>query len=136
MNVSIVIVNWNSTECLLDCLVSIEKTTRDIEYEIIVVDNASVDEPLHVISERFPSVQLVRSDVNLGFARANNLGSDFALGHKVLFLNPDTLILGDAISLMVRLMDADPGIGILGCCVFKPRLKPPDQCDPALSHDF
>jgi GT2 family glycosyltransferase len=123
MNLSIVIVNWNSTECLLDCLASIEKTTRDIGYEIIVVDNASVDEPLQVISERFPSVQLVRSDVNLGFARANNLGSNFALGDKVLFLNPDTLILGDAISLMVRLMDADPGIGILGCCLLNPDLS-------------
>jgi GT2 family glycosyltransferase len=123
MNLSIVIVNWNSTECLLDCLASIEKTTRDIEYEIIVVDNASVDEPLHLICERFPSVQLIRSDLNLGFARANNLGSDFALGDKILFLNPDTLIPGDGISLMVRLMTADPGIGILGCRLLNPDLS-------------
>jgi GT2 family glycosyltransferase len=123
MDLSIIIVNWNSTECLLDCLASIEKTTRDIEYEIIVVDNASVDEPVHLISERFPSVQLIRSDLNLGFARANNLGSDFALGNHILFLNPDTLILGDSVSLMVRLMDADPRIGILGCRLLNPDLS-------------
>jgi len=123
MDLSIVIVNWNSTECLLDCLASIERTTRGIEYEIIVVDNASVDEPLHLVSERFPSVQLIKSDLNLGFARANNLGSDSALGDKILFLNPDTLILGNGISLMVRLLDADPGIGILGCRLLNPDLS-------------
>lgn len=115
MDLSIIIVNWNSTECLLDCLASIEKTTRDIGYEIIVVDNASVNEPLHLITDRFPSVQLIRSDLNLGFAKANNLGSNFAFGKHILFLNPDTLILGNSISLMVRLIDADPKIGILGC---------------------
>ena len=122
MDLSIVIVNWNSMDCLLDCLASIEKTTRDIEYEIVVVDNASVDEPLHLISDKFPLVQLIKSDSNLGFARANNLGSDSAHGDTILFLNPDTLILGDAISLMLRLMDADPGIGILGCRLLNPDL--------------
>jgi GT2 family glycosyltransferase len=123
MDLSIVIVNWNSTGCLLDCLASIENTTRDIEHEIIVVDNASVDEPLRLISETFPSVRLIRSDLNLGFARANNLGSDFALGDKILFLNPDTLILGNGISLMVTLMDSDPRIGILGCRLLNPDLS-------------
>ena len=123
MDLSIIIVNWNSTECLLDCLASIEKNTHGIEYDIIVVDNASVEEPLHLIADRFPLVRLIKSDRNLGFARANNLGSDFALGKRLLFLNPDTLIPGDGILVMVRAIHADPRIGILGCRLLNPDLS-------------
>lgn len=120
MNVSIVIVNWNSTECLLNCLASIEQTTRDIEYEVIVVDNASTDDPMRSVSEQFPWVQLVSSDRNLGFAGANNLGAKFARGDNILFLNPDTLVLENAISMMAGLLDADPEMGILGCRLLNP----------------
>jgi GT2 family glycosyltransferase len=128
MDVSIVIVNWNSTEFLVACVESVERTTRGIKYEIIVVDNASDDESWRILTEKFPSIRVIRSDRNLGFARANNLASEYAHGDKILFLNPDTLIVNDCISIMAKLLDADSRIGVLGCRLLNPDLGLQTSC--------
>src|SRR5271157_829106 len=100
MDLSVVIVNWNSAEYVIPCVFSIYTQTKNVEFEIIVVDNGSADDSCRVIHERCPSVKLVRSPQNVGFARANNLGFQHSSGRILLFLNPDTELRGPAISLM------------------------------------
>ena len=114
-DLSIVIVNWNSVEFTKDCIGSIQSTVEHLDYEIIVVDNASKDDSVRVLSEAFPWIKLVCSDHNIGFARANNLGVEHSSGVRILFLNPDTRIIKDAVRRMASQLDSEPGIGAVGC---------------------
>ena len=115
MNLSVVIVNWNSAEYTVSCVSSIEAQTENLEFEIIVVDNASTDDSCRIIQERCPSVKLIRSSQNVGFARANNLGFQHSSGRILLFLNPDTELHGSAINLMYDWLDSSQDIALLGC---------------------
>jgi GT2 family glycosyltransferase len=114
MNLSIVIVNWNSLEFTKNCIASLQSTIHGLDYEIIVVDNASNDD-LSVLGQAFPSVKLVCHERNIGFARANNLGVEHSCGDNILLLNPDTVVLDDAIQRMVLGLDSAPEIGAVGC---------------------
>lgn len=113
--VSIVIVNWNAKELLLDCVKSIRETTGDIACEVIVVDNASSDGSMDAVRERFPDVVLLASKANLGFAAGNNLGLSKARGEFVLLLNPDTVVKGTAIQDSVDFLREHPEAGAVGC---------------------
>lgn len=115
MDLSIIIVNWNSIEFLKACTASIRSTIVDLDYEIIVVDNASEAESCRRLSETCKDIKVICSNHNVGFARANNLGVEFARGEKILFLNPDTLVLKDAIRKMVLRLDTGSEIGAVGC---------------------
>lgn len=115
MELSIIIVNWNSVEFLKECISSIIANVNNLRYEVIVVDNASYDGSEEVIRTKFPTVKFIQSDKNVGFARANNLGSKSAQGEKLLFLNPDTEIIGSAVNVMMSSLDTLPGAGIVGC---------------------
>lgn len=115
MNLSIIIVNWNSLEFTKECLNSIAANLKDLQYEVIVIDNASQDESCRVIPEMFSWVRMVGSDRNLGFAGANNLGAKLASGKNLLFLNPDTLVIEDAIQRMVSRLDSGSEFGVVGC---------------------
>jgi GT2 family glycosyltransferase len=115
MDLSIIIVNWNSTEFTKNCIASIRSTTKDMDYEIVVVDNDSQDGSAHLLSELVPPVILICSDRNLGFARANNLGAEHAKGAKLLFLNPDTLVLEGSIRRMSDQLDSGPKVAAAGC---------------------
>ena len=115
MDLSIIIVNWKSVEFLKDCIASILSTTHCLNYEIIVVDNASQPLACQGLAVSNPHVKVVCSDRNIGFARANNLGLEYANGERILFLNPDTVVLGEAILEMVRTLDSSPEIGVVGC---------------------
>ncbi len=119
MEVSIVIVNWNTRDLLRDCLASIIRETRQISYEIIVVDNASGDGSASMCRQEFPHVILVESDTNRGFAGANNMGMRVASGRYVLLLNPDTIILDDAIGRCIAYAHQHTDIGVLGCKVLE-----------------
>ena len=113
--VSIIIVNWNSLAYLRECLTSLQESARSAECEIIVVDNASaVDETLAIQAE-FPSVLAIRSERNLGFGGANNLGYEHATAPYLLFLNPDTSVLGPAVDVMLDQLQRTAGGGIMGC---------------------
>ena len=93
---------------------------KDIEYEVVVVDNASMDAPCQIITERFPWVKLILSDENIGFGRANNLGVHHSTGRYLLFLNPDTVVLGDALARMLSETQARPQAGAVGCKLLNP----------------
>lgn len=114
MDLSVIIVNWNSAEYLKACLKSLDQQTRGISYEVIVVDNASEDDCGTMLQRDFPEVQFIQSRVNLGFARANNLGFSKASGDCLLFLNPDTEVTDDAIARMMRQLNSAPFVGAAG----------------------
>ncbi|HYB60463.1 MAG TPA: glycosyltransferase [Methylomirabilota bacterium] len=114
MDLSIIIVNWNSTDYLRACLGSIYRFVRGIEFEVIVVDNASNDPCEHMLRQEFPGVIFVQSGANLGFARANNLGFSHSTGEILLFLNPDTEVSDDSIVKMVHRLRATEGAAAAG----------------------
>lgn len=97
---SIIIVNWNSKDFLRKCLGSVYANTRGITYEIIVVDGASFDGCGEMLAREFPEVRFIQLEENVGFAKANNLGFGQSQGECVLFLNPDTEVVGDAIRVL------------------------------------
>ena len=90
MDLSIVIINWNSAEYIRKCLGSIFENTEGIDFEVIVIDNGSFDSCGQIVQSEFPSVRFFQSNENLGFAKANNYGSEKATGEYFLFLNPDS----------------------------------------------
>jgi len=96
MDVSIIIVNYNTKDLTLQCLSSIYEKTMDISFEVILVDNASVDGTCDAIRERYPQVIVLEQTENLGFGRANNLGAEIAKGKYLFFLNSDTVLLNNA----------------------------------------
>lgn len=114
-DVSIIIVNWNSKAYLQQCLDSLFRHCRNVELEVIVVDNASYDGCDRMLVERFSSVRYVQSDKNLGFARANNLGVRQASGRFLLFLNPDTELLEDSLTIMMDRLQGSQDAGAVGC---------------------
>lgn len=98
--VSVVVVSFNTKEQTLDCLASIFEQTSDLMFEVIVYDNASSDGSADAIAENFPQANLIRGPENLGFGRGNNAAVEHAAGAYVLLLNPDTIILDNAIKVL------------------------------------
>ena len=92
MDLSIVIVSWNTQNLLKSCLKSIIQFTKNIKYEIIVIDNASNDGSVGMIQSQFPSVILIKNKENVGFSKANNQGIRIAKGEHIVLLNSDTYI--------------------------------------------
>jgi len=115
MDLTIIIVNWNTRELLRNCLQSIEQHRGNLAVETFVVDNASKDGSSEMVADCFHQVQLINSGGNIGFARANNLAVPRASADLVLFLNPDTEIRPQSLQKMVQFMQANPSVGGLGC---------------------
>ena len=128
MDLSIIIVNWNSVDFTRACIASIRANVRDLDYEVIVVDNASQDDTRCLLSGKLPSLKLVHSPINVGFAGANNLGVLHSSGNKLLFLNPDTLVLGDAIQKMVARLASSSEIAAVGCRLLNRDLSLQTSC--------
>ncbi len=114
MNLSIVIVNYNVSYFLEQCLFSVEKAIVGIEAEVWVVDNASVDTSVAMVKEKFPWVKLIESKENLGFSKGNNLAIEKSIGKYILLLNPDTVVEEDTFSKCIQFMDEHPETGGLG----------------------
>lgn len=114
MTLSIIIVSYNVKYFLEQCLYSVEKAMQGIDAEVIVVDNASADNTLAYLQERFPGVHYIASEQNLGFAKACNLGLAQARGANILFLNPDTLLAEDTLSICLDFFKQHPQAGALG----------------------
>lgn len=114
IDVSIIIVNYNTKDLLKTCIDSIIENTKHINYEIIVVDNASSDDSVCMLNKEFKEVKLIESAINGGFAYANNIGIKESTGRYVFLLNSDTVIIKDAITKMVKYMDENESIGMLG----------------------
>jgi len=120
MTFSIIIVSWNVQDFLEKCLRSIFEQTRNLKFEIFVVDNGSTDETSEMILKKFPQVNLIRNNRNLGFAVANNQAIRLAKGEFILLLNPDTEILDGAIEKMVDFMQAHSEAGVAGPMILNP----------------
>lgn len=115
INISIVIVNWNSREYVRRCIASIKTRTSGLLYEIIVVDSGSFDGCDRMLEDAYPDVRFVQSQGNIGFGRANTIGASHARGTVLLFLNPDTEVGDGAIQAMYRHLMALRDGGVLGC---------------------
>jgi len=115
MDLSIIIVNWKSAGYIRKCLDSIYRSIRGLHFEIIVVDNASFDGCEDIIKRDYREVQYLQSQENLGFATANNLGYANSTGDSLLFLNPDTEVIGSALKIMYDHLWKVPGAGAIGC---------------------
>ena len=123
VTLSIICVNWNSLKYLIQCIASIYENPPEATYEVIVVDNASPEGGVEILIERFPSVKIVKSGRNLGFAGANNLGFRQSVGRYIFLLNPDTSIIGPAISLMLGHLRSLPDAGVVGCTLLNSNLS-------------
>lgn len=117
MNLSVVIVNWN-TGCLLgECLQSLAadlEAAGEFEAEVIVVDNASTDRSIEALDGGFPAMRCIRNRENMGFARATNQGIRISRGRYVLLLNPDTEVKRGALAAMQHFLDGHPLAGAVG----------------------
>jgi len=114
MDLSIIIVNWNTKNLLLQCLESVYQTIKRIEMEVFVVDNGSIDGSVVAAKERFPEVKFIQNEINLGFGMANNQALRLAKGRYLLLLNPDTQVKKGAIERLISFMDAHSEAGGAG----------------------
>ncbi|MEM4230341.1 MAG: glycosyltransferase family 2 protein [Candidatus Pacearchaeota archaeon] len=121
IELSIIIVSYNTKEFLKRCLISIKKSDLSSEkYEIIIVDNASSDGTIDEIKKTFPDVFIIKNEYNLGFSKANNIGVKKSRGELLLFLNPDTEVEKDTLSYMVSFMKKHKDAGASTCFVKLP----------------
>ncbi len=111
---SILIVNWNTRDLLRACLASISRYPPSEPYEVVVVDNASADSSAEMVRREFPSVRLIASDKNLGYAAGNNLAFSEANGDFLLALNPDTEFVDASLDVALGVLRSLPDIGCLG----------------------
>lgn len=130
MDVSIIIVNYHSAGMVIDCINSIYDKTQSVSYEIIVVDNASDDGSVERLTEVFGDrIKLIASPENLGFGKANNLGAAQASGKYLFLLNPDTVLINDALGILHGYMEANPRVGVAGGNLYSPEMAPtPSFC--------
>ncbi len=108
MDISIIIVNWNTRELLGKCLESVGTTVRGLSHEIIVVDNASADGSVVMLRERFPHVRLIENPENRGFGTANNQALRAMTGRYALLLNSDAVLTENAVSELFSCMENHP----------------------------
>ena len=127
VDLSIIIVNYNTKNFLRRCLESL-----NFNEEIIIVDNSSSDGSPAMVAKEFPQVKLIKNKKNLGFAKANNLGIKKASGRYILFLNPDTVVQKNTLKTMIKFMDENPQVGAATCRVELPN----GQLDQACHRGF
>ena len=115
MDVSVIIVNWNTKDLLLNCITSVYDTGGGVEYEVMVVDNGSSDGSGQAVKETFPQVTFIQNAENRGFAKANNQALSVATGRYVLLLNSDAMLTKGALKGLLDFMDKTPRAGIAAC---------------------
>lgn len=114
MKLSVILVNYNVRYFLEQCLYSVLKAIKDIDAEVIVVDNNSVDGSVDMLEEKFPDVSIIQNTSNLGFSKANNQAIKISKGEYILLLNPDTVVEDNTFSKIISFMDDHPNAGGLG----------------------
>jgi GT2 family glycosyltransferase len=116
VDVSVIIVNFNTVLLLRECLMSLEKSDMGkYSMEVIVVDNGSVDGSIEMVKKEFSSVILIENKENTGFAKANNIGMNVSKGKYILLLNSDTEVNHNTLSTMVSYMDTHSDVGVSTC---------------------
>lgn len=126
--VSIIIVNYNTFELTCACIASIARFTRNISYEIILVDNASKECTPDLFGEKFPFIKLIKNPVNSGFAGGNNLGIENAAGNIILLLNSDIVLTENSILKCVDFLKNNSGVGVVTCMLKFPDGSIQKQC--------
>ena len=114
MRLSVIIVNYNVKYFLEQCLYSVTKAMRNIEGEIIVIDNYSTDDSRSFFQNKFKEVNFIWNHSNVGFAKANNQAIKMASGQYILFLNPDTIIPEDCLEKSIAFISSQKNNGALG----------------------
>lgn len=127
MDVSIIIVSYNSRDEIIVNIESIKKKIVCLNYEILIVNNDAKDTQLSTIFEGDDSIRIIEAEQNLGFGRANNLGLEQAKGKYILFVNPDVIFLSD-IDQLINALERDPEIGIMGAATFNDRHQVLPSC--------
>lgn len=129
MDVSIIIVNYHTAHLIIDCLKSVYEKTNGITFEVIIVDNASGDGYDKIIETTFPdkNIKFITLPENIGFGRANNAGFKIAKGRNILCLNPDTILINNAVKILSDYLDTNPDVGACGGNLYD------EQMNPALS---
>ena len=118
-DLSIIIVNYNTADFIVDCLNSIAPQ-QGVNFEVIIVDNASEDRSPDIVINDFPWVNLVPNETNVGFAKANNQALKICSGRFVYYLNPDTRVRSGAFRNIVSFMDSHPEVGLAGTRIVNP----------------
>ena len=114
MDLSVVILNFNTCDLLRDSIKSIFESTHNIDFEVIVVDNASVDNSCEMVKTEFPNVKLIENKKNTGFSHGNNLGIKETSGEYICLLNPDTVVKENTFEYLIKFMKENPECGISG----------------------
>lgn len=113
MTLSIIIINYNTFQLTCNCILAVIEKTKEVDYEIILIDNASKECDPEKFKQHFPKIKLIKSNTNLGFAGGNNLGLQTAKGEYILLLNSDTELKNNAIDLAIQKLESDNKIGAL-----------------------
>ena len=114
MDITIVIVSYNVRAFLEKCLISVFRSSGDLNLEVYVVDNNSIDDSVALVSSKFPQAQIIANRDNIGFARANNIAIEKATGKYTLILNPDTVLSEDTLKTCFNFMEEHPDAGAVG----------------------
>jgi GT2 family glycosyltransferase len=115
LQLSVVILNYNVSYFLQLCLSSVLEATKNINAEIIVVDNNSTDDSCEKVKQLFPKVKLIENKTNFGFSKGNNIGVEHATGDYLCILNPDTVVAEDTFSKLIEFANQTKNLGIIGC---------------------
>lgn len=121
IDVSIIIVNYNTSSLIFDCIKSIYNKNENVNYEIIIVDNDSPDNSGSLLKMNYASderVIVVLLKENIGFGKANNVGIGYAKGRNVLFLNPDTILINESVKILSNYLDSNDKVGAVGGNLF------------------
>jgi hypothetical protein len=117
---SIVILSYNTKELTLNCLESVMKVKSEVDLEVIVPDNSSVDGSVEAIRQQFPKVTVIENKANLGFAAGNNVAQTKVSGEYILFLNSDTIVYPNVLKETTKYLDDNPKVGVITCKVVLP----------------
>lgn len=118
-DLSVIIVNYNVKNQVRACIRSILDNTSCIDYEIIVIDNCSIEVGIDEVVREFPEIRFIQNSDNEGFAKANNKAAKLATGRNLLFLNPDTILFNNALHVLVDFLDSRDDVGIVGPRLYK-----------------
>ena len=132
MDVSIIIVNYNTEGLVIDCIRSICEKTDGIDYEIIVIDNNSPN-GISMLEKTYGNVvNIVKLQENIGFGRANNEGIKIANGRNIFLLNPDTILINNAVKILSDFLDKNAKVGVCGGNLYDEENKPTHSYMPIL----
>jgi GT2 family glycosyltransferase len=120
MDLTVIILNYNTKDLLRACLQSVFASVTNFQIEVIIADNGSTDGSIQMVRAEFSKAKIIENNANLGFAKGNNIAIRQAIGRYILLLNSDTTVRPDTFDKSIKFMDAHPDVGVMGCKVLLP----------------